>query len=75
MDDELRKGGVKQLIRERELLCERLLDIDFRIARASRRHERLGGIDGSHGSRSHPRNELGRERTGATTDVEHSLTA
>ena len=42
---------------------------------ASSRDKRLGGIDGRHGVRPYPRDELGRQSAGPTTDVEYPLTA
>ncbi len=74
MDDELRKGRVKHLIGKGQMLCGRLLHIDPRMARTRSRDKRFGRIDGHHRCWPHSCGKLGRECSGAATDVEYPLT-
>ena len=69
------EGRVERMVRERQLLCRRLLHADFRIARSSGSDELLGGIDGRHRRWPHPFDQLGRECARTAADVEHSLTS
>ena len=73
MDDELRESDVEHPAGKGQLLRERLLHVDRRIALAGCHDERLGGIDGRHCRCPYPFDELGRECAGPTADVEHSL--
>ena len=73
MDDELGERRVERRVRERQLLGGRPADVDAGMARPGGGDERLGWVDGGDGSRSEPRDELGRQRTGAASDIERPL--
>ncbi len=74
MNDELRQRGVERLLVERQLLGRGTLHVDAWVALSSCCDEGLRRIDGGHGGRSQPRDQLDRERTRSTADIEHSLT-
>ena len=73
MDDELREGGVKGIIRERHLLGRRSSNVDARVARPRRGNERIGRVDCRHRVRSQPSDQLAGERSRAAADVEDPL--
>jgi hypothetical protein len=68
-------GRVERPLRERQSLRGRLANVDAWVARSSSGHERFRRVDGRHGLRSEPRDQLGGEGTGAAADVEHPLAA
>ena len=74
MDDELSEAGVERCVRKGQGLGRRLDDVDTRVARRDRRHERLGRIGGGDIRGADARNQLGREGTWSTPDIEHLLT-
>ena len=73
VDDQLRQGRVKRPVSERQPLGRRPADVDARIARPRRGHERLGRIRGSHPGRPQPLDQLARQCARAAPDVEHPL--
>ncbi len=75
VDDELCEGCIERLVRERQVLGGRPSYVDTRVSRSGRDHERLGGVDGRHGSGSQARDELGRECAGTAAHIEHPLLA
>ena len=75
VDDELCQDGIERLIFKRELLRCSALHVDPGVALLSCCHEGFRRIDGRHGGRSQPRDQLGRECARAAADIEHSLTS
>ena len=73
MDDQLSEGGVEGPTGERQILRCRLLHVDAGISQTRRGNKRRRRVYGRDGHGAHPRNELGGERTGPATDVEHAL--
>ena len=73
VNDELGEGGVEGVALEREVLRGRLLHADAWVSLEGGRDEGLRGIDGRHGRRSQPPDQLARERTRTAPDVEHAL--
>ena len=73
MDDELRKGSVKGVVVERQVLGGRSSDVHAEMPSLCRGHERFGRIDGCDIRRPHALDQLGRERSWATADIDHAL--
>ena len=69
--DELRERRVEAAVRERQLVRRGEVDVDAGIARAGRRDERLGRIDGRDRVGAEPADELARQRARPGADVEH----
>ena len=61
VDDELGEGRIERVVRERQLLGGCLLHVDSGVARSSGGDERLGGVDGGHGRRPEPSDQLSRQ--------------
>ena len=73
MDDELRQRGVERVVGKRQLLCPSLAHVDPGIALARGENERLGRVRRRHRIRTEARDQLLRQRPGAATDVDNSL--
>ena len=73
MDDQLSERGVEGPAGEGQILPGRLLHVDAGISQTRRGDERRRRVHGRDGHGAQPRNELGGERTGPATDVEHAL--
>ena len=65
--------GVELVVRVRKLLGGGETHRDRGMALLRGRDEALRRIDGAHGRRSHPPDELGRQRTRTATDIHHPL--
>ena len=70
---ELSECRVERVVGKRQVLCRGAHDVDAGMTLTCRLDERLRRIDGRDARRVQPADELGRERAGAATDVEHPL--
>jgi hypothetical protein len=74
VNDELCQGGVERPVPKRQALRRSALHADPGVALLSCRNEGLRRIDGRHGVRSKPPDQLGSERARAAADIKDSLT-
>ncbi len=70
---QLSQRRVEGAVVERKGIGRCLADVDARVPLARRLDEWRGRIDGGDGRRADPCHELGGERTGPASDVQHSL--
>ena len=73
VNDELGEGRVEGPVGKRQLFRRCASHVDAGMALANRRHERLRRLDGGHGGRPEPFDQLGGECARAAADVERAL--